>query len=54
MRDIPAGETWCGAPARPIRTFMKEVAWLSRSAAFKPEKPASGKPPPENPTPETP
>ncbi len=33
MRDIPAGETWCGAPARPIRTFMKEVAWLSRSAA---------------------
>ena len=32
MRDIPAGETWCGAPARPIRTFMKEVAWLSRSA----------------------
>jgi UDP-3-O-[3-hydroxymyristoyl] glucosamine N-acyltransferase len=35
MRDIPAGETWCGAPARPIRTFMKEVAWLSRSAAAK-------------------
>ena len=35
MRDIPAGETWCGAPARPIRTFMKEVAWLSRSAAVK-------------------
>jgi UDP-3-O-[3-hydroxymyristoyl] glucosamine N-acyltransferase len=33
MRDIPAGETWCGAPARPIRTFMKEVAWLSRNAA---------------------
>ena len=35
MRDIPAGETWCGAPARPIRTFMKEVAWLSKSAAAK-------------------
>ena len=35
MRDIPAGETWCGAPARPIRTFMKEVAWLSRRAAAK-------------------
>ncbi len=35
MRDIPPGETWCGAPARPIRTFMKEVAWLSRSAAAK-------------------
>ena len=35
MRDIPAGETWCGAPARPIRTFMREVAWISRSAGAK-------------------
>ncbi|WP_158917004.1 UDP-3-O-(3-hydroxymyristoyl)glucosamine N-acyltransferase [Caulobacter sp. S45] len=37
MRDIPAGETWCGAPARPIRTFMRETAWLTRSAAGKSE-----------------
>ncbi|MGC1303574.1 MAG: UDP-3-O-(3-hydroxymyristoyl)glucosamine N-acyltransferase, partial [Caulobacteraceae bacterium] len=37
MRDIPAGETWCGAPARPIRTFMRETAWLARSAAGKGE-----------------
>ena len=35
MRDIPANETWCGAPARPIRTFMRETAWLSRSAGDK-------------------
>lgn len=39
MRDIPAGETWCGAPARPIRTFMRETAWLARSAAGKGETP---------------
>jgi UDP-3-O-[3-hydroxymyristoyl] glucosamine N-acyltransferase len=37
MRDIPAGETWCGAPARPIRTFMRETAWLARSAGGKGE-----------------
>jgi UDP-3-O-[3-hydroxymyristoyl] glucosamine N-acyltransferase len=32
MRDIPAGETWCGVPAKPIRKFMREIAWLSRKA----------------------
>jgi UDP-3-O-[3-hydroxymyristoyl] glucosamine N-acyltransferase len=32
MRDIPDGETWCGQPARPIRKFMREVAWVSRRA----------------------
>jgi UDP-3-O-[3-hydroxymyristoyl] glucosamine N-acyltransferase len=32
MRDIPAGETWCGAPAKPIRKFMREIAWLTRKA----------------------
>jgi UDP-3-O-[3-hydroxymyristoyl] glucosamine N-acyltransferase len=32
MRDIPAGETWCGQPAKPIRKFMREIAWLSRKA----------------------
>jgi UDP-3-O-[3-hydroxymyristoyl] glucosamine N-acyltransferase len=42
MHDIPAGETWCGAPARPIRTFMRETAWLARSAAAKSKVPAGG------------
>ena len=32
MKDVPAGETWCGAPARPIRRFMRETAWVARHA----------------------
>lgn len=35
MRDIPAGETWGGLPAQPIRRWMRDVAWLSRSAGGK-------------------
>lgn len=31
MRDVPAGETWCGVPARPIRRFMRELAWVSHA-----------------------
>jgi UDP-3-O-[3-hydroxymyristoyl] glucosamine N-acyltransferase len=33
MKDIPAGETWGGLPARPIRQWLKEQAWLARAAA---------------------
>ena len=32
MRDITAGEMWVGAPARPVRKFMREMAWLSKMA----------------------
>ena len=37
MRDMPPGETWCGAPAKPIRKFMRESAWLARKAATRGE-----------------
>jgi len=33
MKDVPAGETWGGAPARPIRQWMRENAWLMRQAS---------------------
>ncbi len=33
MKNVPGGETWCGSPARPIRRFMRETAWLARRAA---------------------
>jgi UDP-3-O-[3-hydroxymyristoyl] glucosamine N-acyltransferase len=32
MRDIPAGETWGGYPARPFRAWMRETAWTSSMA----------------------
>lgn len=31
MHDIPDGETWGGYPAKPIRRWMREVAWLQRA-----------------------
>ena len=31
MRDVPAGETWAGAPAKPLRQFMREIAWVGRA-----------------------
>ena len=32
MKNIPAGETWGGFPARPIRQWMRDVVWLERAA----------------------
>lgn len=32
MRDVGAGETWAGHPARPIREWLRETAWLTRQA----------------------
>jgi len=29
---VPAGQTWAGYPAKPSRTWMRELAWLARSA----------------------
>ncbi len=38
MKDIPAGETWGGSPARPVKQWMRETAWLIRSAARRGDK----------------
>ena len=32
LSDVPAGETWAGYPAKPSRTWMRELAWLARAA----------------------
>lgn len=33
MHDVPAGEKWCGAPAKPIREFFREQVALQRLGA---------------------
>ena len=33
MHDVPAGERWAGIPAKPVRRFMRESAWLAKMAA---------------------
>jgi UDP-3-O-[3-hydroxymyristoyl] glucosamine N-acyltransferase len=35
IKDVPAGETWGGFPARPARQWMRETAWLARQAGRK-------------------
>jgi UDP-3-O-[3-hydroxymyristoyl] glucosamine N-acyltransferase len=35
LKDIPAGETWGGFPARPIRQWMRENTWLTQRASRK-------------------
>jgi UDP-3-O-[3-hydroxymyristoyl] glucosamine N-acyltransferase len=32
LSDVPGGETWAGYPAKPIRAWMRELAWLGRAA----------------------
>ncbi|MFN3835735.1 MAG: UDP-3-O-(3-hydroxymyristoyl)glucosamine N-acyltransferase [Glycocaulis sp.] len=35
-RDVPAGETWAGIPARPIQRWLRELALLKKLAAPRP------------------
>jgi len=35
MKDVPPGETWAGSPAQPLKSFMRETAWLRRAVARK-------------------
>ena len=32
FKDVPKGETWTGFPARPLKRWLRETAWLSRRA----------------------
>ena len=32
LRDVPAGERWGGTPARPVRQWLRESAWLATMA----------------------
>ena len=38
FRDIPAGEMWGGTPAKPIRQYLREVAWIQKQASPKQDK----------------
>ena len=35
FRDIPAGETWGGVPAKPLKQYLREVAWIQKQIAPK-------------------
>jgi len=38
FKDVPAGETWTGFPARPLKRWLRETAWLSRKAGGRESK----------------
>ncbi|MCA3713865.1 UDP-3-O-(3-hydroxymyristoyl)glucosamine N-acyltransferase [Phenylobacterium sp.] len=35
LKNVPAGETWGGFPAKPVQRWLREVAWLSRAAGVR-------------------
>ena len=35
LADVPAGETWSGYPAKPLRQFLRETIWLAKQASGK-------------------
>ena len=35
LADIPAGETWSGYPAKPLRQSLREAVWLAKQASAK-------------------
>ena len=38
MRNVPAGETWAGVPAKPIRQYFREVTWIQKQVSLKKSK----------------
>jgi UDP-3-O-[3-hydroxymyristoyl] glucosamine N-acyltransferase len=37
FQDVPPGEVWSGYPAKPLRKWLREAAWISRKAAGDPQ-----------------
>jgi UDP-3-O-[3-hydroxymyristoyl] glucosamine N-acyltransferase len=37
FQNVPAGEVWSGYPAKPLRRWLREAAWLSRKAGARDE-----------------
>jgi len=37
FQDVPPGEVWSGYPAKPLRKWLREAAWLSRKAGARNE-----------------
>jgi UDP-3-O-[3-hydroxymyristoyl] glucosamine N-acyltransferase len=37
FQDVPPGEVWSGYPAKPLRKWLREAAWLSRKAGARDE-----------------
>jgi len=35
LADVPAGETWSGYPAKPLRQSLREAVWLAKQAQAK-------------------
>lgn len=42
LRDVPAGETWAGTPAKPLLQYLREIAWLTRQTQQKGKTRRSG------------
>ena len=42
LKDIPAGETWSGYPAKPIRESLREAIWLAKQASGKSRRKTDG------------
>jgi UDP-3-O-[3-hydroxymyristoyl] glucosamine N-acyltransferase len=41
-RSVPAGETWGGYPARPMRQWLRETAWTASAAQRRAKKGLDG------------
>lgn len=35
LSSVPPGETWSGYPAKPLRQFLRETAWLAKQASLR-------------------